>query len=261
MRSPSGLQGLFGNRPSTGAVSLEHVLPLAHALDTAGVFARSAATWSRVVRAWYKDLNASYTKYPRKIFHSRGDFPSPEEGHEDETGAARLLEDVVVKIEDFLGVKRTPVDVVERWEETHKNGTAGSDLKEMLNTVSPYQIYKYIFSPYTKKMTNSKGQTYALLTSIDQYRSLALPFFADYSVAHDGRRPFINPGPLARWAWGQQNGGDEGFHQALRNKTIFKEWWESSSGFGRRDDETCSEGLFLYPYSVGERQYRDVYFE
>ena len=79
-----------------------------------------------------------------------------------------------------------------------------------------------------------------MLVSVDQYRSLSLPFYADYAAKHDGRRPFVNPGPLLRWAWGQNNGGDAAYGEALKNKTIFKDWWESD-GYGKADDKTCSE--------------------
>lgn len=110
-------------------------------------------------------------------------------------------------------------------------------------------------SPKTKHF-----QTYAVLTSVDQYRSLALPFYADYAEKHDGRRPFINPGPLVRWAWGQQNGGNAAYEVALSNKTIFEHWWESE-GFGKKDKHACTEGIYIYPYTKGETQYRNVYYE
>ncbi|KAI7366578.1 amidase signature enzyme, partial [Hortaea werneckii] len=60
MRGPAGAQGIHGNRPSTGAVSMEHVIPLTPTLDTAGVFARSASLWSTVAHAWYMDFSEEY---------------------------------------------------------------------------------------------------------------------------------------------------------------------------------------------------------
>jgi hypothetical protein len=93
---------------------------------------------------------------------------------------------------------------------------------------------------------------------VHQYKNLALPFFTDYAAEHDGRHPYINPGPRVRWAWGQENGGDTGYEMALRNKTIFKDWWESQ-GYGVHNEDTCSEGIYIYPYSTGKTQYRDVY--
>lgn len=108
---------------------------------------------------------------------------------------------------------------------------------------------------------HTEQKTYATLISVDQYRSLAVPFFADYANKHAGRRPFINPGPLSRWTWGQENGGNEAYDVAVQNKTIFKKWWESGGGFGKADPETCSEGIYVYPFTTGTTQYRNEYFE
>jgi len=63
-----------------------------------------------------------------------------------------------------------------------------------------------------------------------------------------------------RWAWGQQNGGNAAYEMALKNKTIFEHWW-GSEGFGKKDRDTCSEGIYIYPYTKGETQYRNVYHE
>ncbi|GAD92321.1 hypothetical protein PVAR5_0912 [Paecilomyces variotii No. 5] len=228
MRDPSGKQGLFGNRPSVGAVSMDNVIPLTPVVDTAGVFARDAETWSKVVHVWYQNFRSNYT-YPKKLFYPNAPFPSAD------TNAGVLLENLVTKIEDFLGTKRTYVDVNSQWNKTHATGTPDT-LTELQNT------------------------TYAFLTFVGQYRLLAEPFYADYAAQHNGRRPFVNPGPLARWTWGQQNGGDAAYDVAVKNRTIFKNWWESENGYGTANEETCSEGIYIYPYSIGETQYRNVYF-
>ncbi|KAJ5780122.1 hypothetical protein N7457_005282 [Penicillium paradoxum] len=226
MRNPGGMQGIFANRPSTGAVSLDDVLPLCYALDTAGVFARNAATWSKVMHAWYQNFT-DYTEYPKRLFYQNSSFPYTN------TTAGMLFEELVVKVEDFLGTKREYVDIASQWEKSRPPGTP-STLDGLLK------------------------KTYALLVSVDQYRSLALPFYADYAAQHDGRRPFVNPGPLARWAWGQKNGGNAGYDESFKNKTIFKDWW-ATNGYGKSDSKTCSEGIYIYPYSIGETQYRNVY--
>lgn len=228
MRSPASMQGIYGNRPSTGAVSLDNVLPLCHALDTAGVFARDAATWSQVIHSWYPNFT-DYRKYPKRIFYSKPKFPNTS------TNAGFLLENFVVKLERFLGTKREPVDLRSHWRQTHPS-EAPENIDQLLNT------------------------TYAILTAVDQYRSLTVPFFADYAEKHDGRRPFINPGPLVRWSWGQEMGGDAAYEEALKNKTTFEHWW-SSEGFGKKEKDTCSEGIYIYPYSKGETEYRNVYHE
>ncbi|RMY39322.1 hypothetical protein D0866_02003 [Hortaea werneckii] len=131
MRGPAGGQGIYGNRPSTGAISMDHVIPLTPTLDTAGVFARSA---SRHLR----------------------------------------------------------------------------------------------------------------------------PLFADYEAAHHGRSPYINPGPLVRWQWGISR--NESYDSAVHNMTVFRGWWETQ-GYGRNDTETCSKGIFVYPWSLGTPNYRDTYLD
>ncbi|OQE34681.1 hypothetical protein PENCOP_c016G07770 [Penicillium coprophilum] len=228
MRSPGGMQGLFANRPSTGAVSLDNVIPLCHVLDTAGVFARDATTWSKVMHAWYQNFT-DYREYPKKLFYQNSSFPKSN------TAAGALLEKLVMKVENFLGTKREFINIASHWENSRPSDTPPR-INDLLNT------------------------TYAALVSVDQYRSLSLPFYADYAAKHDGRRPFVNPGPLSRWAWGQSNGGDAIYDEAFKNKTIFKDWWESD-GYGKADENTCSEGIYIYPYSKGQTQYRNSYFD
>ncbi|BCS20854.1 glutamyl-tRNA(Gln) amidotransferase, subunit A [Aspergillus puulaauensis] len=227
MRSPAGFTGLYANRPSKGVLETDGILPLSGPLDSVGVFARDARTWSAVMHAWYRDLLTDYRVYPRRLFYSRDSFPGVA------TEAGGLLEGVFGRIEKFLDVHREFVDTQSRWEETYPEGAPGN-VSDLLNT------------------------TYAVLTSVYQYKHLAQPFFADYAEKKDGRRPFINPGPLVRWQWGQDNGGDTAYNEAVKNKTIFKDWWETD-GYGLAHNETCSEGIYIYPYSTGKTQYRNVY--
>ena len=135
MRNPGGLQGVFANRPSTGAVSLDNVLPLCHELDTAGVFARDAATWSRVMHAWYQNFT-NYRDYPKRLFYPNSSFPSSN------TASGALLEEFIVKVEDFLGTKREFVDIASHWEESHPSNTP-SNITDLLNTVSFSNLNTY----------------------------------------------------------------------------------------------------------------------
>ncbi|KAL2686750.1 hypothetical protein Neosp_004291 [[Neocosmospora] mangrovei] len=231
MRGPAGSQGVFGNRPSTGAISLEHVIPLSPVSDTAGIFARSGKLWARAVQAWYPDFQSNYSSYPQSIYRPTvmegawsGSPATPE--------AVALISAFVKGLEDFLGVTSTPVNYTQRWIESH--GDAPASLADML----------YL--------------TYGVMVSHDQWQMLGKPFFDDYAAKHDGRTPYINPGPLARWRWGQENATDEVYAQGLRNISTFKNWWETE-GFGRHDPESCSEGVYIYPWSTGDPAYRDEY--
>lgn len=129
MRSPAGFTGLYANRPSTGVLKSDGVLPLSGPLDSIGVFARDARTWSTVMHTWYRDLLTDYKVYPRRLFYSRDSFPDVD------TEAGALLEGVVGKVERFLDVPREAVDTQSRWEETYPEGATGN-VTDLLNTVS-----------------------------------------------------------------------------------------------------------------------------
>ncbi|KAI1373808.1 amidase signature enzyme [Hypoxylon crocopeplum] len=226
MRGPAGSQGIFGGRPSTGAISMDGVLPLSPVSDSAGVFARSGSLWAKITQLWYPNIQSNYTSYPKTIHRAVAPINM--------TAAARsVIDGWVAKLEDFLQVTSTPANFTARWEETH--GDAPENLAEMMNL------------------------TYGVYITHDQWASLGKPFFDDYAARHGGRQPYINPGPLARWQWGQVHATDADYAQALRNISIFKNWWETE-GFGRSDPESCSESLYIYAWSTGEPSYRDAYF-
>ncbi|KAF7594734.1 hypothetical protein BBP40_008441 [Aspergillus hancockii] len=230
MRSPAAVQGIYGNRPSTGAITLDHVLPLSPALDTTGVFARNASLWAQTVRAWYPHFQHNFTSYPRELVLAGEGWDG--QGITPEANAALIQ--FVQGLESFLGANHTQVDVSQLWRDTHSSTTPS--LGDML------------------------ALTYATLTSVDQYNHLATPLFADYKAAHRGRQPFINPGPLARWQWGQANGGNASYEVALQNMTTFRDWWETA-GYGQSDEASCSKSLFASVYSAGTTEYRNTYYE
>ena len=58
MRGPAGSCGVFGNRPSHGAATLDNVLPLSPPLDTMGIFARDAITWQTAGSWLYENLTS-----------------------------------------------------------------------------------------------------------------------------------------------------------------------------------------------------------
>ncbi|KAB8070965.1 amidase signature domain-containing protein, partial [Aspergillus leporis] len=230
MRSPAAVQGVFGNRPSTGAITLDHVLPLSPALDTTGVFARNASLWAQTVQAWYPHFRRNFTSYPGELLLAGGGW----DGQGITPEADEVLTKFVQGLEMFLGTNHTQVDVSQRWRDTHSSTTPS--LEDMLSL------------------------TYATLTSVDQFNHLATPLFADYKAIHRGRQPFINPGPLARWQWGQANGGNASYEVALQNMTSFRDWWETS-GYGQSDEASCSKSLFVSVYSAGTTDYRNKYYQ
>lgn len=230
MRGPAGAQGIFGNRPSTGAISLDHVIPLSPVSDTAGIFARSGSLWAEATKAYYPNLQSNWTALPRTLYTS----PAPSSALASGIGpdAAALVESFVQGLGDLLGTEALPGNYSQLWADTRGGDPAPVD--EMLSL------------------------TYAVFVSHDQWKMLGRPFMQDYAAANGGRAPYVNPGPLARWRWGQANATDEVYAQALRNISTFTEWY-GTQGYGRRDPGSCSEGVYAYLFRAGEPEYRDEY--
>ncbi len=80
------------------------------------------------------------------------------------------------------------------------------------------------------------------------------------TAIHDGRRPFVDPAPLARWAFGDTL-PDSALGDALRNKTIFMSWFNSQILARVNDTSQCSSALLLYFSGPGAAQApRNQYF-
>ena len=61
---PAGVQGVYGMRPTFGAISLQGAIPLQATQDTAGAFDRSAVKGAEFVKAWYGSQFKNYTSLP-----------------------------------------------------------------------------------------------------------------------------------------------------------------------------------------------------
>ncbi len=222
VRGPSQVQGLFGNRPSHGLVPLTGVMPLAPELDTAGLLARDSIIWSAAAGALYDNLQF-YSSYPKTLYTI--DFPTSSK-----TEANAVLLSFLRRLETFLSTSATALNVSTLWAATKPQGITAS-LEDFLNI------------------------TYPILISKEQTRLVRDPFYAAYSAKHDGRRPFVDPSPLVRWAFGDSNPASA-LPDAINNKTVFQEWWATK--VQPNNTATCSDSLLLY--SAGSNPlYRNAY--
>ncbi|KAG4431241.1 hypothetical protein IFR05_013282 [Cadophora sp. M221] len=226
IRGPAGANGCYGNRPSIGLVSLDNTMPLSPEMDTAGFLVRDPFLWHTAAKAMYKDnINSNFSSFPKKVITA--DFPTSAKSEAD-----IILLEFLSKITDFLNATTSALDVNGLWATTHPVEASGNTLSEFIGTVYP------------------------TLISRQQYRLFTLPFYSDYAAAHDGRRPFINPVPLVRWAYGQSLPASVET-QALANKTTFTNWWNSNVVL--KSAESCSDSILLYPGAIGTPTYRNVY--
>lgn len=65
------------------------------------------------------------------------------------------------------------------------------------------------------------------------------------AAVHDGRVPFVDPAPLSRWDWAESQPSDA-LDQAINNKTVFMDWFNSEILPPVDDPSQCSSGFLLY---------------
>jgi hypothetical protein len=154
IRGPAGVQGLFGNRPSHGLVSLDHVMPLSPSLDTPGFLVRDPYLWDAANAVLcgdnYTSLANTKPQYPKKIYTL--DFPTVPE-----TPAEKLLFDFTNALAEFVAGNVTSLGLEAKWAATKPASAANETLDQLLNT------------------------TYATLISKDQTALVRDPFYRDYA--------------------------------------------------------------------------------
>ncbi|RSM14451.1 hypothetical protein CDV31_005468 [Fusarium ambrosium] len=230
IRGPAGVQGLFGNRPTRGLVSLDNVMPLSPVLDTAGFLARDPEIWDAANAALYGDNYTSYEdrtfSYPKTLYAL---------GLSTENDSATLMQRKFVSdLAQFLNTSITTLDLETEW------ATSGP------------------LPAKTEKLTEFFNYTYAALIAKDQAKLVRDPFYRDYAAAHDGRRPFINPVPLARWTWADSQ-SDSIYDEAVHNKTVFMNWFNKRILPADHDHLTCSSGFLLHIDNSGSFSSRNQY--
>ncbi|KAL3302174.1 Glutamyl-tRNA(Gln) amidotransferase [Colletotrichum asianum] len=224
IRGPARVQGLYGLRPSHRAASLGHTLPLAPEFDTAGLIARDPALLREASAQLYGVSVYSSSEFPKSLL-----VESYPDGLSHETAAA--LDRFLDGLRDFLGIQTiTQFNVTKLWLDS-RPPAAPDTLNGLLNT------------------------TYATLISRRQTELVQDPFYADYGRLHDGRLPFVNPVPLARWAYGDSL-PESTAEDAVRNMTLFKDWFQGV--VLKADNRTCSSSIIAYA-SPPVTQYRNIY--
>ncbi|KAI1442733.1 glutamyl-tRNA amidotransferase [Annulohypoxylon stygium] len=230
IRGPAGVQGLFGNRPTHGLVSLDNVMPLSPAMDTAGFLARDPYLLDIASKAMYEDNYTSYAdekfEYPKKLYVL--DFPTTNDS------SAQVIHKFSRDLASFLNTTIMPLSLNDAWTATAPNGYNAQSIFEFLNL------------------------TYTVLITKDQTKLLRDPFYRDYAAAHDGRLPSVDPVPLMRWAWADAQ-PDSRYAEAVHSKTVFADWFNNQILPPGSYNSTCSSAILLHTDSTGYFSSRNQY--
>ena len=224
IRAPSNVQGIYGNRPSHDLVSLTGAMPLAPMLDTPGFLTRDPLLWAEASKVLYAGNISFPSARPTRILTTN--FPTNASKPGDD-----LLLNFLSQVTSLLQTNTTTsIDLPSSWASTS-------------NTSVPLDTYTNL--------------TYPILIAQSQIKAIRDPFYADYAAAHAGRKPFINPSPLARWAFGETFPPTQ-LEEENSKRATFAAWFADE--ILPSNPETCSDALLFYVGSAaGSTHYRNSY--
>ena len=229
IRGPAQEQGIYGNRPTHGAVTLDHVMPLSPVLDTSGLLCRDPAVWRAFAEVLYED-NANFTHYsayPKTIYTM--DLPTSADNIAD-----GLVLNFLANLTAFLGAKVEAIDYDAMFAANPPAASTTDNTTTLLNL------------------------TYSALIGGQQSKLVRDPFYAGYGAIHDGRLPFVDPVPLLRWNWADSQPAGI-VDEAINNKTIFRDWFQSNILINAPNSTTCSNAIAIYVGSTAGTVYRNGY--
>ncbi|KAK5742080.1 hypothetical protein LTR17_003588 [Elasticomyces elasticus] len=231
MRRPAAVSGTFGNRPSQGLITLEGVIPLGGATDTAGVFSRDPYMWSYFAKHWYipslhqssnitglSTLNVPESAgFPKTILYPVDYLPL------NNSAAEPILDAFIANMSSIFGM------TVKRF-----NFTATVQANSTPAAVRNMTVLNNLPS----------------MGSRAQYEVIARPLIAAWAKLFDGRFPPIDSARRNGFKnWNETANSLEAYNAALEQKSAAVEWYETSLQYST--PESCSESVMLYDIGTG----------
>ncbi|KIW13001.1 hypothetical protein PV08_08188 [Exophiala spinifera] len=247
IRHPAGVQGLLGQRPSHGLISLEGVLGATNVFNTVGIFARDVEIFARVgsyfVDPTGEPLPVSTGRkynllYPTRApqidnpdQHHHGQhrwFPHPSVDLSFRTEAEKRIESVVQDLETLLKGERIAFNINELWHATPPIGQPRS-------------------------LDEAVGHIYSAITTASAYHGGLDKFIQGYVDTHGGAMPKMSEVVRRRLEHGRALPPHK-IAEALEAMQAFRKWTETTL-FGSYDQDATT--LLIFPQSCGRPDYRD----
>lgn len=233
MRRPAAVAGVYGQRPSQGLMSLENVMPLGAATDTAGVFSRDPHAWAHFAKHWYiPELHQSpnITGLSPLVVPDSNAFPK-----------------TILYPTDYLPLNNSAAQPILEAFISNLTSLFGMQVQNFNFT----QTVRSIPDPLLNNLTALTGDSnVGLLTIRTQYEQVAKPLIETWSSQYDGRFPPIDPARRQIWqSYNETANFLEAYNTALERRNAAVEWYETNFQFSTPN--SCSESIMLYDIGTG----------
>jgi hypothetical protein len=209
-------------------MSLEHVIPLGAATDTAGVFSRDPYKWAKAWYAPHLHQDPSITGLSPLVVPDTDAFPKtllyPTDYLPLNNSAAESI------LQSFVG------DVARVFNMTVKKINFTATIQNATDPVA---------SNFT--LTN---QATSIINTWTQWSVVAKPLITTWKNLFDGRFPPIDPARRPGWiAFNESETNQASYDAALATKNKAVMWYESE--FQYSTPESCSESVMVYDIGTG----------
>lgn len=223
IRGPALANGVFGNRPSQDAVSLEGALPLSPSMDTGGTIARDPELWALVNKVLYENTTKEYTSFPTSIYFS-ADYRMADlqRGAQEGDPSAAALFDFFQALAKYMNATIENISLDTAWKKTSPHQSAGNaTLAEAVDSI------------------------YGNLTTYEQWNQFGRGYLAAYTTAHNGELPYVTPNTIEGWFYANATQTTASHGEDLRWKQSIVDF--ASSEVFRADEQSCADSIMIYP--------------
>ncbi|THZ54669.1 amidase signature enzyme, partial [Aureobasidium pullulans] len=220
IRLPAAWNGLFGMRTTYGATSKQGIVTSCKEFDTVGTLHRSLKDAKHLISATIDVPDSS--QYPKRILYPTDFFPQA-----DDTQQA-ICEAFISQVEDFLGVKRTPISFRDEWEKNPPKEAGSKSLLDFLEMSAVWPMY------------------YDTYHTFDDFRN-------DYKEKF-GKEAYAGPYMRRRWSIAVPF-TEENREQGVAEMKIFRTWFEKQ--IMGQDNETLTDAIAIMPFGAAVPKYRD----
>ena len=226
MRRPGAVSGTYANRPSQGMITLEQVLPLGAATDTAGVFARNVHDWVHFAKNWYSPelhQDSSITGLTPLVVPDTKLFPKR-----------------VLYLTDYLPLANPAA-------ETILQGFLAN-----LTSVFDMTLEQVSFGSLVNGSNPSISQLSSSTSTIarwTQYKEVGKPLVDAWAALYDGRYPPVDSGHRS---WANVNTtlySQAAYDAAIVTKRAGVDWFEQNILFSTA--QSCSESIMIWDIGTG----------
>ena len=162
IRGPAAAQGVIGMRPTRRPVMTQGIISLSETYDTMGGLAHDVSGFARYVEVMHgEDTPESPCSPPTEIIYLTDWWPVSHE-------PTRALHELFIRrLEDYLGVQRTRVNLEKEWAAWHgRDGDHGQTLLEYMKSawvwIARFEQWHHFLKPFIQEYL-SKFKKYPVL--------------------------------------------------------------------------------------------------